>query len=98
MPKVMVYKVKQFTRDYAKCNATSALVLVSSLNRKLYLTLHYPYMKLPKALLGAMLVGITVHATSCTKNGDPQPKSERGEKNGKETAKTPVNCPACGMG
>ncbi|WP_449404451.1 chryseobasin-related MNIO class RiPP peptide [Hymenobacter crusticola] len=55
-------------------------------------------MKLPKALLGAMLVGITVHATSCTKNGDPQPKSERGEKNGKETAKTPVNCPACGMG
>jgi hypothetical protein len=54
-------------------------------------------MKLPKALLGAILVGITVQATSCSKEDAPKPKEEVG-KNGKEVSKTPVNCPACGMG
>ncbi|MBD2766340.1 hypothetical protein IC235_00360 [Hymenobacter sp. BT664] len=52
-------------------------------------------MKLPKTLLGAILVGITVQATGCKKE-TPTPKSEG--KSGKETVKTPDNCPACGMG
>jgi hypothetical protein len=53
-------------------------------------------MKLPKALLGAILVGVTVQATGCSKKGSPEPKEKQGEK--KETTTTPDNCPACGMG
>lgn len=52
-------------------------------------------MKLPKTLLGAILVGITIQAAGCKKE-TPAPKGE--EKNGKEVVKTPDNCPACGMG
>lgn len=53
-------------------------------------------MKLPKALLGAMLVGLAVQTTGCgNKGNDPKPK---GEQAGKPSKKTPDNCPACGMG
>jgi len=53
-------------------------------------------MKLSKALLGAMLVGITAQTTACTKGDEPTPK---GEKVAKENSKkAPVYCPACGLG
>ncbi len=55
-------------------------------------------MKLPKALLGAILVGVAVQATGCKKGSEPTPKGEQGAKAEKEAAKTPANCPACGMG
>ncbi|MDF7814827.1 hypothetical protein P1X16_25845 [Hymenobacter sp. YC55] len=55
-------------------------------------------MKLPKVLLGAILVGITVQTTSCTKKDAPEPNGENVGKKGKEEAKVPFNCPACGMG
>lgn len=54
-------------------------------------------MKLPKALLGAILVGMTVQATSCTKKDAPEPRGEQVGKKGKE-AKAPDYCPGCGMG
>jgi hypothetical protein len=47
-------------------------------------------MKLSKALLSAILIGITVQTiTSCKKDKLPEVKKE---------AKQPVSCPACGMG
>lgn len=52
-------------------------------------------MKLPKALLGAILVGVAVQSTSCIKKDDPAPK-EGQQKGGKSAP--PVNCPACGLG
>lgn len=53
-------------------------------------------MKLPKALLGAILVGMTAQiTTSCTSDGAPKPKEESGKKT---TKTTPDNCPGCGMG
>ncbi len=56
-------------------------------------------MELPKALLGAILLGITVQTTSCSdKNELPGPKAEK-EKTTKTPEKSdPGNCPACGMG
>ncbi|RDC64964.1 chryseobasin-related MNIO class RiPP peptide [Adhaeribacter pallidiroseus] len=57
-------------------------------------------MNLPKALLSAILLGITVHTTtSCTdKNELPGPKTEK-EKTSKTPEKNdPGNCPGCGMG
>jgi hypothetical protein len=52
-------------------------------------------MKLPQALLGAILVGVVAQtATSCKKEA-PSPKKEQGTSNGKQV---PANCPACGMG
>ncbi|GGF13185.1 chryseobasin-related MNIO class RiPP peptide [Hymenobacter cavernae] len=54
-------------------------------------------MKLPKALLGAIVVGLTVQATGCTKKDAPEPKEEQGQKKG-DASKMPANCPACGMG
>jgi hypothetical protein len=54
-------------------------------------------MKLPKTLLGAMLVGVAVQATGCQKN-DPQPKEKQTVKQGSKSAAPPANCPACGMG
>ena len=62
----------------------------------------FPPMKLPKALLGAIAVGVAVQATtSCgSKKNDPTPKEEQAS-NGKtnpEGSKTPINCPACGLG
>jgi hypothetical protein len=55
-------------------------------------------MKLPKALLGAIVVGLAVQATSCTKKNDPTPKGEQATKNAKGESQMPANCPACGMG
>jgi hypothetical protein len=56
-------------------------------------------MDLPKALLSAILLGITVQTTSCSdKNELPGPKPEH-EETGKTPEKSdPGNCPACGMG
>ena len=55
-------------------------------------------MKLSKALLGAIVVGITAQATvSCTKKNAPEPK-EQATQSAKEPVRPPDNCPACGMG
>ncbi|WP_400193190.1 hypothetical protein [Hymenobacter sp. B81] len=54
-------------------------------------------MKLPKAVLGAVLIGLTVHTTSCDKKDAPAPKGEQGDQ-GKGSSKGPEGCPACGMG
>ncbi|MBO3269798.1 hypothetical protein MUN82_06850 [Hymenobacter aerilatus] len=53
-------------------------------------------MKLSKALLGAVLVGITAQTTACTKGDEPAPKGEKVAKGSEK--KTPVYCPACGLG
>lgn len=52
-------------------------------------------MKLPKSLLSAILIGIAVQTTSCTKEicDDKEKKEAK-----KETKKAPYDCPACGMG
>lgn len=50
-------------------------------------------MKLSKALLGAILVGVVVQATGCNKGGDPKPKGEK-----TANSKIPDNCPGCGLG
>jgi hypothetical protein len=61
-------------------------------------------MKLSKALLAAMLTGITLQTVqSCTKDKDDPPSKEQKEKeeeeeNGKKPKPFPYNCPACGMG
>lgn len=55
-------------------------------------------MKLPKALLGAILVGVAAQAAGCQKGEEPTPKEKQAAKAGKEAAKVPANCPACGMG
>ncbi|SKD06781.1 hypothetical protein SAMN05660461_3555 [Chitinophaga ginsengisegetis] len=52
-------------------------------------------MKLPKSLLGAILLGITVQTTtSCNKDKSVKPKEK------KEEVKKPYEngCPGCGMG
>jgi len=55
-------------------------------------------MKLSKALLGAIVVGLAGQTTSCGKKNDPTPKGEQATKNAKGAPQTPDNCPACGMG
>ncbi len=57
-------------------------------------------MKLPKALLGAIAVGVAVQATtSCgSKKSDPTPKEEQAAKGTQQSGKEPINCPACGLG
>jgi len=61
-------------------------------------------MKLSKALLAAMLTGITLQTvTSCTKEKDDPPKEKKLNEKGKIINKTdstnfPFSCPACGMG
>jgi len=58
-------------------------------------------MKLPKTLLGAIAVGVAVQATtSCgSKKNDPTPKEEQAGKTTQQGGtKTPINCPACGLG
>jgi hypothetical protein len=58
-------------------------------------------MKLSKALLAAMLTGITLQTvTSCTKEKDPPSKEEKEKEKEEEEKKKPFpyNCPACGMG
>lgn len=61
-------------------------------------------MELPKLLLGAILIGITAGAVSCSKGETQmlQPISEKHtpdnlEGHGKQPL-TPENCLACGMG
>jgi hypothetical protein len=54
-------------------------------------------MKLPKSLLAAIVIGIAVQTTSCSKDKDvPDPKKKEVKKEG--VAVTPENCLACGMG
>lgn len=62
-------------------------------------------MELPKSLLGAILLGVTVSATaaSCTKPNLPTPGHgpviENGNGGGEVIVpQTPHDCPACGMG
>ncbi len=56
-------------------------------------------MKLSKALLSAILLGITVQTTtSCEEKELPQPNSEQGENSKESEKEIPANCPACGMG
>jgi len=56
-------------------------------------------MKLSQALLGAILVGVTVQASSCTKNDDNKPKGKPKATIGNSNAPTPGDCcPACGRG
>jgi hypothetical protein len=52
-------------------------------------------MKLPKTLLTAIMIGIAVQTTSCTKDKEI-PDAKRKEV--KKEQSTPVSCPACGMG
>jgi len=54
-------------------------------------------MKLSKTLLGAILVGITLHTTTSCKKEKESPKAKQEAKQ-KEEAKTTDPCPACGMG
>jgi len=51
-------------------------------------------MELPKALLGAILLGITVQATSCDKAATTVQPTEQTD----DAQKTVYDCPACGMG
>ncbi|MDJ0364801.1 hypothetical protein QMK33_06525 [Hymenobacter sp. H14-R3] len=55
-------------------------------------------MKLPKALLGAILVGVAVQAVGCKKGDEPTLKGEKAANATKEGPRIPDNCPACGMG
>jgi hypothetical protein len=59
-------------------------------------------MKLSKALLAAMLTGITLQTVqSCTKGKDDPPKEKKEDDKGKikkDSTKFPFLCPACGMG
>ena len=52
-------------------------------------------MKLPKSLLSAILIGVAVQTTSCTK--EICEKKEKKEAK-KEAEKKTYSCPACGMG
>jgi hypothetical protein len=54
-------------------------------------------MKLPKSLLAAIVIGIAVQTSSCSKDKDvPDPKKKEVKKEG--VVVIPENCPACGMG
>jgi hypothetical protein len=56
-------------------------------------------MKLSQALLGAILVGVTVQASSCSKNKDVKPKEKGNTVINKGPNPTPGDCcPACGRG
>ncbi|WP_310392841.1 hypothetical protein [Hymenobacter sp.] len=54
-------------------------------------------MKIPKVLLGAILVGMAVQTTGCKKGDEPKPKGEQVGK-GEVTPPNAYNCPACGRG
>ena len=56
------------------------------------------YMELSKALLGALLLGIAVETTSCTKDESKNVKPNTTEQTNSSENITPANCPACGMG
>ena len=53
-------------------------------------------MKLPKAVLGAVIIGLTAQTVSCIKKADPAPKGEDGKS--KKGGAVIDNCPACGRG
>jgi hypothetical protein len=60
-------------------------------------------MKLSKALLGAILVGVAVQVTttSCTKKDNDLIKPQAGIQSEQQSSQTPEPnpvCPACGMG
>jgi hypothetical protein len=59
-------------------------------------------MKLSKALLGALLLGIAVETTSCNKKDDNHPVPFVSEKDDTVTPPIDLNnpdcCPACGRG
>ncbi len=57
-------------------------------------------MELSKALLGAMLLGIAVQTTSCTKGDDKKvkPSTTHQESTTVPNAEGNEPCPACGMG
>ncbi|GGK78296.1 hypothetical protein ACD591_09190 [Rufibacter glacialis] len=54
-------------------------------------------MNVPKSILSAILIGISVQATSCVDEEElPKPKQEQSDAEGKP--KTAGNCLSCGMG
>ena len=53
-------------------------------------------MKLSKALIGAILIGITIQTTGCDKDESTKPDTETAPESKKKNI--PDNCPACGMG
>jgi len=53
-------------------------------------------MNLPKTLLSAILLGITLQTTGCIHDEAPQPDPEEQAENGEDPYK--YNCPGCGMG
>lgn len=57
-------------------------------------------MKLPKSLLGALLIGIAVQsASSCTKDKNiSEEKLKKAAQEKEEAKNNPDYCPACGMG
>jgi|GEM_PF-565211 len=60
-------------------------------------------MKLPKSLLGAILLGVSIQVTqsSCSKDDrdlNPQPLTEQPGTENEPGSYHPDNCPACGMG
>lgn len=56
-------------------------------------------MKLPKLLLGAVLVGITMQTvTSCKKDKLTTEQAEKKKKEEEFKKRFPDGCPACGMG
>lgn len=54
-------------------------------------------MKLPKALIGAILIGITIQTTGCDKDDPAKPDTQQASGSNK-IKNVPDNCPACGMG
>lgn len=55
-------------------------------------------MKLPKALLGAIVIGIAVNASSCGKDRDSLADKEKKEAKKENPNPKPGECPACGLG
>jgi len=57
-------------------------------------------MKIPKSLIGAILVGIAVQTTttSCEKKDNDSLKQEQKQASDVDHNQPPYDCPACGMG
>ncbi|WP_207434927.1 hypothetical protein [Sabulibacter ruber] len=56
-------------------------------------------MNIPKSVLSAILLGITVQTTSCVDEENlPAPNTEQEANNAANLPSVPDNCPACGMG
>jgi hypothetical protein len=52
-------------------------------------------MKLTKTLISAIVIGVAVQVSSCSKDKDEAKPSTENEKSG---TKVPQGCPGCGMG